>query len=229
MPDKNVNQSGGATSDGKAMKSAPTTSAAQSTPQSSDPVPPPLPEITDMSQGFQAILGAIQKSSDEIKTKIRSEVKAGFEMVNNRIDEVEDEVVQLQLVTLVAVCKIAVLENCTTTTEKTVNNIDQRVLALESGGSGIVKKQTLTKVIASKTSQVCSLVAEAQSYQRVAVVGCHGGREPTKSGIARLINSHSSGIEVRYKIRGLVARVTFGEDRKNPPATRAWIFVEDIN
>ncbi len=189
----------------------------------------PPQQFTDMNTGFQAILGAIKTSSDELKTEMRSEVKAGFETVNGRIDEVEDDVVQLQSITSVAVRKIAVLENRTSVTERAVSSIDHRVSALESGVSGVAKKKTLSEIIADETDRVRSLIAEAHSYQRVAVVGCHGRREPSKSGIARLVNSHSSGIEVRYDIRGLVARVTFGEDGRNPPATRARMFVEDIN
>jgi hypothetical protein len=176
---------------------------------------------------FQQILSAINSSKDEVKTEIRTEVKAGFDAINNHFDEVEDDVVQLQSVTSLAVRKITVLENRASTTEATVKNIDQRVVALESGDCR--REKTLTEVLRFETDRVRSLLDDAKSYQRVAVVACHGRREPTRAGIARLINEHSSGLEVCYDVLGLVARITFLDDGKLPPSTRAKNFADYIN
>jgi gas vesicle protein len=175
---------------------------------------------------FQAIMTAISQSKNDIKEEVRTEVKAGFD---NRFDEVEDDVATLQHTTSIAVRKITVLENRAATTEAVVKNIDQRVEALETGAGPAPKDMSLNAVLQRETDRVRSLLDEAKAYQRVAVVGCHGRREPSRQAIARLINENSSGLEVRFDVRGLVARITFLDDGKLPPATRAKNFVDDIN
>jgi hypothetical protein len=181
------------------------------------PAANPATSTQSVPEMFQAIMSTITQSKEDIKTEVRAEVKAGFDAVNSRFDEVEDDVVQLQSTTSLAVRKITVLENCANTTDAAVKNIDQRVVALETGAS--LKQLSLTAVLQRETDRVRSLLDDAKAFQRVAIVGCHGRREPTKAGIVRLINEHSSGIEVRFDIRSLVARVTFADDGKQPPAT----------
>jgi hypothetical protein len=62
----------------------------------------------------------------------------------------------------------------------------------------------------------------------VVVVGCHGCREPARQGIANLVKAFSSDVDVRFEVRGLVARIFFGHDGTTPAEQRAATFVQEV-
>jgi hypothetical protein len=62
----------------------------------------------------------------------------------------------------------------------------------------------------------------------IVVLGCHGRKEPWRQGIAKLVKRFTSEMEVRYDVRGLVARVHFGFNGIATPAQRAQSFFQDV-
>ncbi len=205
------------------------------------PLPPPPavdlpPPPADPSQaaaydpGILMLLGVMQaqeKKNEERHTTLRSDVMGEVDTVHRRVDAVEDEVATLSSTTAVAVRKVTVLENRQRETETTVKAIDQRVLALEAGKSG-ARSKTVTQVIEDEIAAVGELLSAAKAVSHIVVVGCHKRKEPTRQGIAELIKRFTNEIEVRYEVRGLVARVFFGFDGTATPSQRALTFFNDI-
>lgn len=220
-----------ATAAGVSSPPAAASSAELPPPTSSLPPPPADPvQAAAYDPGILMLLGVIQsrdKKDDECYATFRQDVKSEFDAVHDPVDSVEEEVARANSITAVCFRKVAVLENRQCTTENNVAAIDQRVTALESWRGG-ARPKTTAEVVESEISAVNDLLAAAKSMAHIVVVGCHGCREPKREGIADLVKRFTSKIEVRYDVRGLVARIYFGFDGTNAASQRAHSFFQDV-
>ncbi len=233
----NNNPSLGLNPNGHALDGVAVSTDSQALELSLPPPPTDQAELAAYDPGILMLLGVIrtsdkkheerEKKNDEHFTDFQAEVKSEFGTVHERIDDVEEEVVQIAATTTTVVRKVTVLENRQRVTENNVKSIDQRVVALESG-SRPTRRKTTTEVLEAEIANIDDLLKEAKRVDHVVVVGCHGRREPSRQGIADLVKSYTSDFEVRYDVRGLVARIFFGHDGSTTASQRATAFVNDV-
>jgi hypothetical protein len=132
--------------------------------------------------------------------------------------------------------KVTVVEKQVKQVVNEVKTHDQRITALEEARASVAAQHvpvparpSLDDALAAEFSNIRSLLNDARALSRVAVVGCHGRKEPNRQGILNLIRNEASLAEVRFDIRGLVARITFDYNGEEDGPVRAQRFVENVN
>jgi hypothetical protein len=188
-----------------------------------------------------AVLTALQTLSSQFQAESlkndnrNSLLRTDLRQVNERFETVEGNVLNQGIAIVETTQRVTVLEKQQKTVVSEVKNINQRVAAIEesraSGSStaSTPRPKTSSELLADEISNTAALLAEAKAAARIAVIGCHGRKEPTRQAILGLISKEASLINTRFEIRGLVARVTFDFDGEDSGPVRARRFVENIN
>ncbi len=185
-----------------------------------------------------AILAAINTESTKNENRIsavRSDLRQCLDSVNSRVDDVEQNVIAQGMAIVETNERVSIVEKQAKHTAEEVRSHDQRIVALEearaNAGSHAVAPllQSHQEFLMNEFANIRALMNEARALSRVAVVGCHGRKEPTHQAIINLISSEASLAIARFDIRGLVARITFDYDGENAGPVRAQRFVENVN